>query len=86
MADLNAQLEKLRELQASAAQELDPLKKQEKLLQCRLLQKALKMLVGNVRNVASKLDVVVEFLDAISTQLTSIEDKLDGIQTEVVHA
>ena len=84
-AELDAKLQTFCDLQESASQELDPLKKQQKVLECRLVQKALKRLMGNVKSVASQLNVVVEFLDAMQTQLNAIENKLDGIQAEVIH-
>ena len=82
-AELDAELKAYTAMQEEAEQERDAVKKQEKLLLCRLKHKSLKQLLLNVNSVSKKLDVMVTFLSSMQSQLDGIETKLDAIQISV---
>ena len=70
-------------LQAEAKDITDPLRKQELTLQCRIEQHNLYVASKNCQDIASKLNVVIDFLDDIRSQLTEIDEKLTEIQENV---
>ena len=65
------------------AEQVDPVKKQEKVLLCRKKNLTIKNLVKNIGSVAKKLDVTVEYLAVVTSQLASMDGKIDSIQSTV---
>jgi hypothetical protein len=61
----------------------DPLEKQEMLARCRLELKAIQQSSANIKDLSSKLDIVVGFLSSISDQLLTMNSKLDAVQSAI---
>lgn len=70
-------------LQQKAESATDPLQKQELTLKCRIEQRTLTTAANNVGEVSKKLDIVVDFLTDMKSQLTVIDGKLTALQEDV---
>ena len=82
--EITTRLKNLENFQKLAEESnIDPLKKQELIIQCRLEYNQLKIAVSNIKDIGSKLDVVIGFLSGIETHLFIIDGKLDNIQADI---
>ena len=82
-AKVHEEMSTFRNLQEEADKELDPVKKQQKVLICREKNLALRLLLSNVSSISKKFDVLVEFVGVMTNQLARMDDKLDVIQNSV---